>query len=356
MLTSTHEYKRVDGSTIHRIKRYDWVETKRDETLRHRKEYLPEHLSTDRWRIGTGPIPWEPYNAFSVISAENVFIVEGEKCADLLQRVVPKGNAVITSAFGSDASHRTDWSFIRELVLEKKCSIVFIPDCDEPGEKYIHSVARLLHLEEINVIRLGERSRRDGYDVADWLDEANFFGDLPEPVQVSVEVDSEKQADRKVLAGTQSNVKPQLIHETAYDREIGRVSVDERIELNRTIAPKDVQWLIYQFVAPGQTTLIYGDAGVGKTTIVRALIRHIVNGSDPFQSDDQNGNESDIKGRVIWWLGEEDLALTKPKFAAADVHADDVDMLDKGHKWMCDDKIEIQSDGSRRFVDTSPHT
>ena len=61
-------------------------------------------------------------------------------------------------------------------------------------------------------------------------------------------------------------------------------------------------------------------------------------------------------GRALWWLGEEDIALTKPKFIAAELNLDDIDMLDRGHKWRCDDVIEIQSDGSREIVEASPHT
>ena len=166
----------------------------------------------------------------------------------------------------------------------------------------------------------------------------------------------EESAKRTRVSNPHANGKPQQFLETAYDREIGNLTVNERIERNRKVAPERVHWLINQFVAVGQTTIIFGDSGGGKTTIVRSLIRHIVDGSDPFRDDSENNDAEEERGRVLWWLGEEDVALTKPNFSAADLDSNDVDLLDKGHKWTCEDILETQSDGSRTFVKTSPHT
>ena len=355
-LTSTHEYKRIDGSTIHRTRRYDWIEVGKDGIRREEKAYIPEHLATDRWVVGRGPDTWEPYNAFVAGQAKVVYIVEGEKCADVFSRIVPINVAVLTSAFGSGAARSTDWSAVRERVSANACEIVFIPDRDESGETYIHSVAELLNLEKINVIRLGELTRSDGYDIADWLDEGNSWNDLPVSVETLVDPTRKSKTNGARRRRSNSPSKSQRFRETAYDREIGNLTVDERIERNRGVVPRRVRWLISQFVAEGQTTIIFGDSGGGKTTIVRSLLRHIVNGSDPFKVDGQNGSLKFERGRALWWLGEEDVALTKPNFSAAELSADDVDMLDKGHKWTCEDTVEIQSDGSKTIVSVSPHT
>lgn len=355
-LTSTHDYKRIDGSTIHRTSRYDWIEVGKDGTRREEKGYIPEHLATDRWVVGRGPETWEPYNVFAAEQAKVVYIVEGEKCADVFSRIVPKNVAVLTSAFGSAAARSTDWSAVRELVSANAFEIVFIPDRDASGETYIHSVAVLLNLKKMNVIRLGELSRSDGYDIADWLDEGNSWNDLPESVESLVDPIKTSKINGVRLRQTHANSKLQRFRETAYDREIGNLTVDERIERNHNVVPRRVRWLISQFVAEGQTTIIFGDSGGGKTTIVRSLIRHIVDGSDPFMVGDQNGCSQFERGRALWWLGEEDVALTKPNFSAAELNADDVDMLDKGHKWTCEDTVEIQSDRSKTIVSESPHT
>ena len=353
--TATHDYKRVDGSTVHRVIRYDWDAPDADGELQMQKAYLPFHMANDEWTMGAGPVKWEPYNAYRVVRAKMVLIVEGEKCADALQQIAPKDVAVITSAFGSSAAQRSDWSSVSELISEYGCDVAFIPDRDKPGTRYIHSVAQLLRLDQIQVIHVGDANRDDGYDVADWLSEGNSWGDLPGPVSVRVEAkghsETRSRPGPKLVTG-----RSQHFQETAYDREIGRISVDERIDQNREVTPQRVRWLIHQYVAAGQTTLIYGDSGGGKTTIVRSLVKHIVEATDPFRPHDEENEDRGERGRALWWLGEEDLALTKPKFAAADVSTDDVDMLDKGHKWSCEDTIEVQLDGSRTFVDVSPHT
>ena len=354
-LTATHGYKRLDGSTVHRVRRYDWVENMRDGTTQARKEYLPQHLVDGVWKIGIGDVDWQPYNAYAISNAKAVYVVEGEKCADALREVAPGGTAVITSAFGTNSAWKTDWSCLRKFIEEDDRSLVFIPDCDKPGEKYIHSVAWELKLDTINRIHIGDLDRKDGYDVADWLSEGFTWENLPGPVEIRVKLKEEFE-ERKQQSKTPPNDKPHKIHETAYDREIGCLSVDDRIVENSTITPRRVDWLIHQFVAVGQATIIYGDSGAGKTTIVRALIRHIVEGTDPFRTDDQSEEGPAPRGRALWWLGEEDIALTKPKFAAAGISTDDVDMLDRGHKWSCVDTIELQPDGSREIVKESPHT
>ena len=355
-LTSTHDYKRIDGSTIHRTHRYDWIEISKDGTRREKKGYVPEHLATDSWVIGRGPTKWEPYNVFAAAQAKVVYIVEGEKCADVLTRIVPENVAVLTSAFGSDAARHTDWSWVRERVSANACEICFIPDRDASGESYIHSVAQQLDLEKINVIRLGEASLSDGYDIADWLDDGNSWDALPDSVEILVDPNGAPKDLRALRPKNHSNERSQRFHETAYDREIGNLSVDERIERNRNVVPQRVHWLISQFVAVGQTTIIFGESGGGKTTIVRSLVRHIVDGSDPFKVNGQSEGIQSVRGRALWWLGEEDVALTKPSFSAAELGTDDVDMLDKGHKWTCVDTVEIQSDGSKTIVSESPHT
>ena len=351
-LTATYLYRRTTGRSIHRVRRYDWVD---DATGRQRKEYLPQHFVKGEWKHGTGRTHWQPYNADEVASASVVYVVEGEKCADTLGKVATEGTVVITSAFGTNSAWKTDWSCLHKRIEPNDCEVVFIPDCDAPGEKYIHSVAWELKVATIKVVRIGDVGRNDGYDVADWLTEGKSWKDLPAPTAIPVR-SKEEFEEQKQRTAALSNGKPQLTRETAYEREIGNLTVDERIERNRSIEPQRINWLINQYVAVGQTTIIFGKSGRGKTTIVRSLVRHIVEGTDPFASPNESQASQSARGRALWWLGEEDVALTKPKFTAAELELDDIDLLDRGHKWRCDDVIEIKSDGVREFVDVSPHT
>ena len=49
-LTETYPYKRVAGRTIHRVRRYDWVEEDDEGNSINCKEYLPQHLANGKWK------------------------------------------------------------------------------------------------------------------------------------------------------------------------------------------------------------------------------------------------------------------------------------------------------------------
>ncbi len=354
-LTATHLYKRVKGKPIHRVRRYDWTETADDGSERKRKEYLPQHLVNGQWKHGTGKIQWEPYNADQVAGATIVYVVEGEKCADALKEATPATTAVITSAFGTNSAWKTDWTCLRNRVEKEDLNVVFIPDCDKPGEKYIHSIAWALGVESIRVACVAAVKRDDGYDVADWLSTGHSFAQLPVPQETRV-ISKEEFEEREKAVKNRREGKPQLIRETAYEREVGNLTVDERIDRNSKTLKEHDHWLIHQFIAVGESTIIFGHSGSGKTTIVRSLVRHIVEGSDPFLPKQEYDDQPAKRGRVLWWLGEEKVARTIPKFEAAGLGYDDVHLLDRGHKWTCEDLVEIQTDGSRSITKLSPHT
>lgn len=117
-----------------------------------------------------------------------VLIVEGEKAADAAQQIFPD-MVVVTSSGGSNAAHKTDWSPL------KGREVLISPDLDEPGEKYLQSVAekakaamaesiKRLDWPAHQVIVEGKPADREGdppkgYDLADALEE----GWTPELVQ-----------------------------------------------------------------------------------------------------------------------------------------------------------------------------
>ena len=256
-LTATHGYKRVDGSTVHRVRRYDWVETLSDGTTQDRKEYVPQHLVDGVWKIGIGDLDWQPYNAFAISNAKVVYLVEGEKCADALDEVAPGGTAVITSAFGTNSAWKTDWSCLRKFIEEDDRSLVLIPDCDKPGEKYIHSVAWELKLDRIKVIRVGDNDRDDGYDVADWLPEGHAWSDLPGLREIKVR-SKEEFVEQRQHAKSPS---------TRNDRNAS-VEIDvEAIDMLNDFNPKPLSWLIEGVIPRGKLTLIVGRGGIGKSTM-----------------------------------------------------------------------------------------
>ena len=253
-LTATHFYKRAGGKpTIHRVRRYDWVDKDDEGNSIARKEYLPQHLAKGRWSFGTGDIQWEPYNADALATAKLICVVEGEKCADAASQVAPEGTAVITSAFGTNSAWKTDWACLRDRLNEDGARLAFIPDCDEPGVKYIHSIAWELNIDTVNVIQIGDGQRDDGYDVADWLSEGNGWDDLPRLVATRVISKEEFDEHRRPVKAPSDGV------------DIS--AVDMLNDFN----PKPLEWHVKGVIPKGKLTVLFGRSGIGKSTMALYL-------------------------------------------------------------------------------------
>ena len=114
-------------------------------------------------------------------------VVEGVKCAHALNEHLEECKAV-TSIGGSNQAHKTDWTML------KHGSVTFIPDCDEPGKKYVNDVAKqILSLAEnpatkmnifLEVIDLHPLAQKNpdikGYDIADYLESGGTYEILTE--------------------------------------------------------------------------------------------------------------------------------------------------------------------------------
>ncbi|RMH20834.1 MAG: DUF3987 domain-containing protein, partial [Gemmatimonadetes bacterium] len=120
------------------------------------------------WTIGAMPELRPVYRLPELLAAgpdQSVFVVEGEKCADALASV---GLIVTTSAGGSKAAAKTDWSPLRGR------EVVIIADNDDAGDAYADEVAARAHAAGAVEIRiLSTRNlwseAPEGADIADLL-------------------------------------------------------------------------------------------------------------------------------------------------------------------------------------------
>ena len=191
-----------------------------------------------------------PYGSVAIHpGTRTIYVVEGEKCADqLIPHIDPLTEAVVSSIGGSNSPHKTDWSPVRNA-LTQKCNVVFLPDLDEPGEKYIQAIGRLLGLSELNVLRLGGDACPDGYDVADWLEEANNdWSKRPAPVVES------------------------MANSTGAEAQ-SWFGYTETTEL---------QWLSTDMIPANKLTIIVGRAGIGKSTLGLYIASRLSQGIEPF--------------------------------------------------------------------------
>lgn len=127
-------YRTAARAPIFIVARY---ETKEDDGS-HGKTFLPWTWDGNRWRSKAHPKPRPIYGLDRLEThAGLVFIVEGEKAADALQRVTQVA-AVITWAGGARNPQHADWSPLRG----RKC--VLWPDADIPGFEAMQIVAAQL--------------------------------------------------------------------------------------------------------------------------------------------------------------------------------------------------------------------
>ena len=255
---------------------------------------------SDRERQGEKP---KPYGFEQILPATSrIYIVEGEKCVDQLQPYLdPNREAVVTSKQGKGSAHRTDWSPVKERMPD--CEILLLPDCDEPGEEYISSVAGELGLGELHVIRL---SGPVGYDIADWLDEGHSLDELP-----AISIEGPRTTAKEPEEGF---IPPKI----------------QPIRPNRAVSPRD--WLVSNWLATRAVTLLTGKGGQGKSSVALQLAGDVATGgaacaaieNSPFHVDE--GAEPATALFVSW--------------------EDDQDEIDRRCKM-----LEIEDNGNVHFVE-----
>ncbi|MGY8769463.1 MAG: hypothetical protein ACKVH8_13675 [Pirellulales bacterium] len=153
-------YHDKDGSPVCVIIRYDSPTQEGD---KQDKTFRPVSLKDDRWIIGGMIEPKPLYSLSEVISADQVFITEGEKAADAIREL---GLTATTSMNGAQSPGKTDWS----PLAGKEC--VILPDNDDAGELYADTVIDLLsklsHPPYVKVAYLPDLP--DKGDAVDWIE------------------------------------------------------------------------------------------------------------------------------------------------------------------------------------------
>jgi KaiC/GvpD/RAD55 family RecA-like ATPase len=191
------------------------------------------------------PKPWPIYERARVRDAQTVVVVEGEKCADVLNAILPDGYAATTSPAGAGNGKHADWS-----PLAGK-QVVLWPDHDDPGRKHMHDVAVILNaLDPPADVRLidpdGLGLAEAGDDVVDYLE--CHGGETAESKWAAVEAALATAAPAGPSAG---------LHRRIEDIIAGRYAA---VGLPWPILDKLTLALL-----PGTVTLLCGGPGSGKS-------------------------------------------------------------------------------------------
>lgn len=292
-----HPYLTGDGAelfTVVRMKHPSWrelPETERAAILAKLGSLKPDDggkiirpmtLRGDLYTHGKPEAPsegWPVYGLSKVLKGADdapVFVVEGESCADALQRL---GLIAVTSGSASSAAG-ADW---RPLAGRR---LILWPDSDKAGAEYAEAVRRLTatpenHADQVEVSALGLPSKGDAVD---WI-KAN-------PTATAADV-----------------LALPCIAPTAIERDGVELTCMADVEM------KPVDWLWPGWLARGKLHILAGSPGTGKTTIAMALAATVSKGGRwPDGESCGHGKPA----HVLIWSGEDDPADTlAPRLAAA---------------------------------------
>ncbi len=106
------------------------------------------------------------YNLPTVIGADTVYLVEGEKCAEA---VIKQGYTATTLCTGANSK----WDNTYNQYLENK-DVIIIPDNDEAGFKYAKMLKE--HLPFAEIILLGDLESKE--DIYDWLQKGHSMEEI----------------------------------------------------------------------------------------------------------------------------------------------------------------------------------
>ena len=228
-----------------------------------------------------------------------VYVLEGERCVDTLNEttVLHAAGAVgstnivcLSSAGGSKSASKTDWKPLAEhLAQHPDCALVYVPDCDAAGAKYVQDVDALLGKpERAQTIDLRPYSQgKTGYDLADYLDAGKPFCALKTQVYARASVAPVGEPEH------QSHSYWQAMPATSLEWE----------------------FLWRGWLPIGALTLIGGRAGVGKGVTLATIAACALG-----YRDWPDGEQTARGGRVLWCGIEDDIQRTLvPRFKKAGI-------------------------------------
>ncbi len=159
------------------------------------KTYRPVSLIEGAWRCTGMPEPRPLYQLPDLVKEETVYVVEGEKCADIAWTC---GLPATTSAHGAKAAQKTDWSPVAGK------HVVILPDNHDAGMEYAETVARLCHDAGAASVRL--------VNLADRWPEIPEGGDIEQALKLEgADAEATRRAIEALADGAESFNAPRTI-------------------------------------------------------------------------------------------------------------------------------------------------
>jgi hypothetical protein len=213
------------------------------------KQFRQCHPVPGGWVMKAPPKPWPLYNRAGIAEAEQIVVVEGEKCADAL---IALGIWATTSPCGAGKAAHADWRPVAGKPL------YLWPDNDDAGRAHMRDVRGqvakqdpkpVVWMIEPNDLDLGQKE-----DAYDFIEQCRVVGADPK----AAILDAVKRARS---TGPIAD----------YEHRLRRI---ESGELACLPLPWPELAKLTRFGAPGRLTVIAGRQGAAKSFFALQLLRH----------------------------------------------------------------------------------
>lgn len=286
----TYKYVDAEGTLLYRRIRTDYADGS--------KSFYFEQPNGVKTVKGVQRVP---YNLPNVLKAQTIFFVEGEKCADAVNRA---GRTATTLDSGSN-SH---WLSEYNSYFDGK-TVIIIPDNDEPGEKYARRIAsnipgaKIMHLPG-----LAEKG-----DIYDWLQAGHTMDEvdnLPcDTEEMPGEGKSARTTQAEQLLDLVERSEAYLFRNQTNDPFVS-FSKDGHKEVWAIVSSDFQSWLQHLF---------YGETGKPAKKDAISQVMEVLTAKARFSRDDAIPLFTRVaeKDGVFWY------DLTNPDWQAIKITADD---------------------------------
>ena len=333
------EYLTFDGSLAATVTRTDYADDRPKEVRRWQQPSLIQDVV---------PLYWAECIQQFDREAGRVFLVEGERCADLMRSL---GLNAITFLGGSTGYKK---ELYYDLLFQVRDSLVLCPDMDKPGVKLMDAVAKdfpdalWCYVQGPNYYYWGADRLADkgGYDLADaikngagikqiisWIHRRQSFALTGQALEADVEVNEMLGGLQRVYAETldlavrelkvaqylrQSGLRDlgwtiqrAMKHCACVQSQQGIIEVLDAHDLV-SMPTKRPRWLIPGFLPAASVILLGASGGTGKTTLCYNLAKHVALG-------DEWSDLPVVRGKVLIISTDESSHDTKEKLQTIDI-------------------------------------
>ena len=213
-------------------------------------EVISQHEG--RWYGDFPAPPYLLYQRYEWVDAETVYVCEGEKSADAVEKL---GLAATTSLGGPTMPERSDWT-----PLQGK-NVVVLRDMDEKGRFYAEQVTQIcLGIGAASARIVALHGLQVDQSVSQWVDN-----------QLRTMVSDQVRHRIEKYAASAPCVQ--------YTPPVSQPPVGPHADVKRLseVAPTPVEWVYGNVVPRGKLTLLIGEPGVGKSQIVHSMTAAVLN-------------------------------------------------------------------------------